>query len=159
MDDLSFDRLARVLGSAVTRRAGFGAAIAALLPAAAAGRGHGRRGKGNGKDRAPSRDPRPEGPCGDGSRKDNVCTKDSQCCTNLCNKKIGKKNLDGKGRCRCLRRGKKCKSTSNCCKHLTCSGGVCGGGGISVTGANGATVTGGSGVFGNNPDQCSGTTC
>jgi hypothetical protein len=66
-----------------------------------------------------------EGPCGDGSRKENLCDKGSDCCTGLC--KTGLKNKDGRGRCRCVRRGKACAEDKNCCNDMTCVAGVCGG--------------------------------
>ncbi|MFM9105227.1 MAG: hypothetical protein ACKOWF_00835 [Chloroflexota bacterium] len=147
MDQSSFDRIARLLGGAASRRAGLRAALGGLLGLGAVeaaetkggGKGkdgHGRNDRGRntngnrgdrGKDRV-----RPEGPCGDGSRKDNACTKDKQCCTGICNKKAGKKNLDGKGRCRCVKKNGKCKEDRNCCsrkgQEMTCTNGKCGGG-------------------------------
>ncbi|MGI9254511.1 MAG: hypothetical protein ACR2J8_12250, partial [Thermomicrobiales bacterium] len=113
MDHLSFDRLARVLGASSTRRAGLRALLAATLGAAASTPADARR---------DHHAPRPEGPCGDGSRKDNICTKNSQCCTGFCNTAI--KNADGKGRCRCVKKGKPCKKNTNCC-HGSCIAGVC----------------------------------
>ncbi|MFM9105367.1 MAG: hypothetical protein ACKOWF_01555 [Chloroflexota bacterium] len=136
MDQSSFDRITRLLGGATTRRAGVRAAVAGLLgfpstiaagmsgPAADAAGGAGRR---SGKDGgSPGRAPKPEGPCGNGSRKDNVCTKDKQCCTGLCHTKAGKHNTDGKGRCRCLRNGRPCTEDRNCCKQ-SCVSGRCNG--------------------------------
>jgi DNA-binding beta-propeller fold protein YncE len=136
MDHSSFDRIARLLGGATTRRAGLRAALAGALgialadPADAAknastgvgdggGASHGRT---RGRDRV-----KPEGPCGDGSRKENACTKHKQCCTGICNMKAGKKNLDGKGRCRCIKRGGRCSTDTNCCSGLPCTDLVCGG--------------------------------
>ncbi|MGI9254858.1 MAG: hypothetical protein ACR2J8_14025, partial [Thermomicrobiales bacterium] len=133
MDQSSFDRIARLLGGAASRRSGMKAALGAAFGLGAldaeakshAGkdkdRGHGN-GNGNGR-------PEPEGPCGNGSRKDNICTKDKDCCTGICNTDAGKKNAEGKGRCRCMKKGKPCKATKNCCNTLTCNGGVCGAGG------------------------------
>ncbi len=120
MDQASFDRIARTLGAAVTRRAGLGAALAAAvaLPVTST----------TASIASAARRPKPEGPCGNGSRKDNMCTKDSQCCTGVCKKGI--KNKDGKGRCRCVRRGKACKEDKNCCKG-SCVGGFCGGAAVS----------------------------
>jgi predicted outer membrane repeat protein len=135
MDQSSFDRIAKLLGGATTRRRGLtavlGAAIGLPLVADAdakrgtsAAREAGRNrdtGKGKGKGK-----PGAEGPCGDGSRKDNACTKDRQCCTGYCRK--GLRNKDGQGRCRCIRKGKACKPSQTCCKGA-CENGVCGGGG------------------------------
>jgi hypothetical protein len=141
MDQSSFDRIARLLGGAATRRSGLTAALGGMLglaslDAAAKSDSHGGRGKRSDRsDKNHKRDkgnghqkgkPGAEGPCGDGSRTDNACTKDSQCCTGICRK--GLKNKDGKGRCRCVRKGKACTEDRNCCKG-TCADGVCGGGG------------------------------
>lgn len=116
MDDAVFDRITAALGAAVSRRAGVLAAASAAL-AATSGR----------MDRAhASRRPRSQGPCGDGSRKDNICTEDSQCCTGICNRKTGETNLDRKGRCRCIRIGGACKADKNCCGGRKCVDKVCG---------------------------------
>ncbi|MGI9254322.1 MAG: hypothetical protein ACR2J8_11280, partial [Thermomicrobiales bacterium] len=66
MDQVVFDRIARALGGAVSRRSGLLAALAGLAGLAGAG------------GAAAKRKPVVEGPCGDRSRKDNICTKDSQ---------------------------------------------------------------------------------
>ncbi|MFM9106620.1 MAG: hypothetical protein ACKOWF_07970 [Chloroflexota bacterium] len=115
MDDTRFDDASRALGAAISRRSGV-AALAALLGAAAAERAGARR-------RKPAR---PEGPCGDGSRKDNVCTKDSQCCTGNCDKSLSLTNRDGKGRCRCVRWGEKCTPEQTCCGKNVCTDKRCG---------------------------------
>ncbi|MFM9107862.1 MAG: hypothetical protein ACKOWF_14310 [Chloroflexota bacterium] len=122
MDSKQFDRIARMLGLALTRRQGAGAAIAAALglgaaaeaKAEAGGHRHHRGNGGRGRDhrRDGDSDPETAGPCGDGKIGDNRCTKHSQCCTRRCNRKIG--------RCRCLPRGKKCKGDRNCCNDLQC---------------------------------------
>ncbi len=87
------------------------------------------KGKGKGSDRSPDELQKPgvgtEGPCGSGSRKDNICTKDSECCTSICDIQLGKKNKDKKGRCRCVRRGGACTADNNCCNSI-CISGVCG---------------------------------
>ena len=143
MDQASFDRLARLLGGTVSRRAGLGAVLAGILGSSAPeqtdARRDGRRadrgsGKGLGGGRA-----KPEGPCGSGSRKDNICTRDKDCCTGLCNTKTGKKNHDGKGRCRCVKKNGACKEDRNCCSRkgqtLSCMDGICtSGGGLIPTG-------------------------
>ncbi|MFM9105365.1 MAG: right-handed parallel beta-helix repeat-containing protein [Chloroflexota bacterium] len=125
MDQSSFDRIARVLGGAASRRAGLRAALGGLLGLSAAMPGmeadaKAAPGRDKRKDRKPAK---PEGPCGDRSRKDNLCTKDSQCCTGYC--KRGLKNIDGKGRCRCLKKNKACKPNQTCCGRLSCSNGRC----------------------------------
>ncbi|MFM9107159.1 MAG: hypothetical protein ACKOWF_10745 [Chloroflexota bacterium] len=133
MDQSSFDRIARLLGGAASRRAGLQAALGGLLGLGAleAAEAKGGKGKDPGKGRERKRRPAAEGPCGNGSRKDNACTKDKQCCTGICNKKAGKKNLDGKGRCRCVRKNGACKEDRNCCSRkgqkLACTNGKCGG--------------------------------
>jgi hypothetical protein len=126
MDHSSFDRLARLLGGATSRRDGLKAAIGATLGlgvlADASAKSHGpSRGKGG---------PAAEGPCKSTKRPDNICTKNSQCCTGLCNTKTGKKNKDGKGRCRCVSKGGTCTANRNCCsrgnQQMTCNNGICG---------------------------------
>lgn len=114
MDANRFDLLLRRFGDLSSRRSFLGALAALVAPAAADARS-GRRG------------PRLEGPCGTGSRADNICTKDSQCCTGVCDRKLGQKNKDRKGRCRCVRKGKRCKADKNCCREMSCSRGICGG--------------------------------
>ncbi|MGI9255207.1 MAG: hypothetical protein ACR2J8_15800, partial [Thermomicrobiales bacterium] len=120
MDQGSFDRLARLLGGATSRRSGLKAALGAAfgfgaIDSSAKGKGH------------PSEaNPGAEGPCGNGTRKDNICQKDSQCCTGICDLATGKKNKDKKGRCRCLANGRSCKQDKNCCKSSICFDGLCG---------------------------------
>ncbi len=118
MDQQSFDRIARLLGGAVTRRAGVRAVLGGLLGLAAVDTAEAKRGGGRKKGR-----PGVEGPCGDGSRKDNVCTKDKQCCTGYCKK--GMKNKDGKGRCRCAPKDYPCTKKTVCCKRFSCIDGIC----------------------------------
>ncbi|MGI9254043.1 MAG: hypothetical protein ACR2J8_09865, partial [Thermomicrobiales bacterium] len=107
MDHASFDRFARLLGRATSRRAGIGAALAALTSGAlateagAAKRTHGAHG---GKVK-------PAGPCGDGTVKDNRCRKNAECCTNIC--KTKNKGKDGSGRCRCQRKRRPCTEDRN----------------------------------------------
>jgi hypothetical protein len=140
MDQHSFDRIARLLGGALSRRAGLRALLGAAitLPAVAApdavdaaspgNRPHGERqatggskGKGDG-----ARKPGVAGPCGNGSRKDNICTRNQDCCTGLCNLKAGDRNRDRKGRCRCSRNGRPCTEDRNCC-NAACVNGRCNG--------------------------------
>jgi parallel beta-helix repeat protein len=129
MDEQRFDAALRSLGAATGRRQAIAGALGVLfggglLEAVAKGKG---KGTGAGRER-----PGTEGPCGNGSRKANICTKDKDCCTGLCNTKAGKKNKDGKGRCRCVQKGKACKTSKNCCNGMKCSKGVCSGGGGGV---------------------------
>jgi hypothetical protein len=123
MEQSSFDRIARLLGGAATRRTGLKAALGAalglgLLTPADTGAKQTGTGKNKGK-------PGKEGPCGNGSRKANICKKDKDCCTGLCNTKLGKKNRDGKGRCRCVSKGSTCTANRNCCNTLVCTDGAC----------------------------------
>jgi hypothetical protein len=112
MDARRFDILTRALGEGSSRRSVMGllGIIAAAPLAVAAGS---------------RRRPKPEGPCGDFSRKDNICAKNGDCCTNICNTDVGKTNKDGKGRCRCVRRGRACTEDRNCCsrrgQQMTCN--------------------------------------
>ncbi len=119
MDQQSFDRMARALGSAVSRRSGVRAALGAAFALAAARSDAATRAK----PRREARHPKPEGPCGDGTKQDNACTRDKQCCTGYCEKDVASK--DGKGRCRCIRRGSPCKPSQTCCGGTVCDGGVC----------------------------------
>ncbi|MFM9107389.1 MAG: hypothetical protein ACKOWF_11905 [Chloroflexota bacterium] len=140
MDRESFDRIARGLAGATSRRAGLRALIgglAALGLGAGAAAGNVRhagaapkRGGNPGKDsgsKRPAGKGRPviQGPCGNGKRKDNICTSDADCCTGICNLGLGKKNADKRGRCRCMKRNKPCTSDANCCNVLTCNKGRC----------------------------------
>ncbi len=90
------------------------------------------KGKGKDKPRGRNRDdfetptgPGIEGPCGNGRRKDNICMEDQQCCTGICDLQVRKKNVDKRGRCRCIRKGGECTEDRNCCNSL-CIGNVCG---------------------------------
>jgi hypothetical protein len=122
MDHQRFDGLARLMGRRAGRRAGLRAVIGAALGVAI----------GTATPGADAARPKPEGPCGNGSRKANVCRKNSDCCTGICNTKLGKKNRDRTGRCRCVQTGKTCTADRNCCNSLTCISGVCGRGGIAT---------------------------
>ncbi|MFM9105229.1 MAG: hypothetical protein ACKOWF_00845 [Chloroflexota bacterium] len=127
MEASSFDRIARLLAAPASRRSGLLAALAPFLAGALSGNATATATAGRARrDRrdAPEgrRSPRPEGPCGDGSRKDNACTTDKQCCTGFCNLALAKKNDDGKGRCRCIKSGNSCNSKSVCCKGACVKG-------------------------------------
>ncbi len=115
MDLGAFDTIAKLLGGAATRRAGITAAVSAAF-----GLG-GRAGEAAGPGTAQR--PKPEGPCGDRTRKDNACTKDSQCCTGYCKKGI--RNKDGTGRCRCAPKKHSCTDKTVCCKRFSCIDGIC----------------------------------
>lgn len=116
MDPQAFDRITAALGNAASRRAGIGAAIGAAAAAALGKAG-----------RARAAAPGAAGPCGKGRRK-NLCERDGDCCTGICEN--GLDNLDGKGRCRCRKRGQDCAEDRNCCsrggQNMVCLGGVCG---------------------------------
>jgi predicted outer membrane repeat protein len=114
VDHSSFDRIARLLGGAASRRTGF-KALGALLAFGAVDADARKRAR-----------PGKEGPCGNGKRKANSCKKNSDCCTGICNTKLGRKNRDGKGRCRCLQKGTACTVSKNCCNSMSCTSGVCG---------------------------------
>ncbi|MFM9108899.1 MAG: hypothetical protein ACKOWF_19610 [Chloroflexota bacterium] len=152
MDQTAFDRLARLLGGAATRRAGLRAALGALAGGGAGtlagtlaatlteaknkdnntdrdtsrkgrGRGRGHDGKDRGKD-GREKTPGAEGPCGDGSIDQNRCKKHKDCCTGYCQRKHKGKN--GESRCRCKQAGRPCTENRNCCNE-SCVDGFCGG--------------------------------
>jgi hypothetical protein len=109
MDPTRFDRCAKTLAAAGTRRGALGGLLAGtlsllgLVDAAAKKRRHATA----------------EGPCGNGSGKANACEKDKDCCTRFCKK----------GRCRCKKLGQGCKKNRNCCasagQPMTCQSGSC----------------------------------
>jgi hypothetical protein len=119
MDGQSFDRVARALGAGMTRRSGVLGLLGAALGGSVAAGNEANHGKDRGKGR-----PTVSAPCGKG-KKANVCTKDSDCCTNIC--KTNLKTKDGKGRCRCLSKGGRCTEDRNCCGGYTCVNRQCGG--------------------------------
>ncbi|MGI9253230.1 MAG: hypothetical protein ACR2J8_05755 [Thermomicrobiales bacterium] len=118
MDQRVFDRITAIAGTASSRRAGLAAALGLVF----------RRGALSGDAAAKTPGAHREGPCGDGSRADNRCQKNADCCTEICTH--GLENIDGDGRCRCRRRGQPCEKNLNCCsrggQQLVCLGGVCG---------------------------------
>ncbi|MFM9108365.1 MAG: hypothetical protein ACKOWF_16895, partial [Chloroflexota bacterium] len=125
MDQSSFDRLARLLGGATSRRAGLRALVLAAFsaPAAtAAAADPGARQRNRGEDDASParRDPSPSGPCGT-----NRCRRNKDCCTGICNTRRSDRNRDGSGRCRCIERGRTCAEDRNCCGSLGCHAGKC----------------------------------
>jgi hypothetical protein len=131
MDGPSFDRVARLLGAAASRRAGlraaFGAAFGASGLAAAeateARKDRDRRNRTAGNDdgkngrAGAAGDVTAQGPCKSTRRKDNICTIDGECCSKWCDKSKGQANNDQKGRCRCRRRNSECQIDINCCKR------------------------------------------
>jgi hypothetical protein len=159
MEEKRFDAALKALGQERTRRQGIGAAVGALVgmasvPALAREKkkGDGKQGDGKQGDGNPGGEggPKPgtsgkgrvgaQGPCGDGSVQANRCMKDSECCTNLCQRDL--QNKDKNGRCRCQRTGDACSSSSNCCNSGKCQGGIC------VSGSGGAGTTGPTGPIG-----------
>ena len=67
-----------------------------------------------------------EGPCGNGSVRDNRCRRNRHCCTGFCDRKKGRK---GHGRCRCRKLNQSCQEDRNCCatagQPITCVSGTC----------------------------------
>ncbi|MGI9254984.1 MAG: hypothetical protein ACR2J8_14675, partial [Thermomicrobiales bacterium] len=131
MGEQRFDAALRALGRGASRRNAIAGVLGALLGSsqlvsAAGGPRPDGSGRGAGKHR---KQPGTEGPCGDGSHKANVCTKDSQCCTGMCNLNPSKKNRDKTGRCRCVQKGSACKADRNCCAGMSCTKGTCASGG------------------------------
>lgn len=124
MDGNVFDGIAIAFSGASTRRDGVRALLAVALGAGSSGSAAAA------PARRRMRHPNAEGPCKTTKRPDNVCTRDSECCTNICNTKTGDRNKDRKGRCRCIRRGGPCTATRNCCsrggQQMTCNNGICG---------------------------------
>jgi hypothetical protein len=126
MDQSRFDELVRRMQEARSRREAIRNAAGAALGLGALGslaaEASGKKGKGG---QYGTGKPGAEGPCGSGKRKDNICTKNGDCCTGVCEKSVAKKNKDKKGRCRCIRTGFACKQDKNCCNSL-CVDGMCG---------------------------------
>ncbi len=119
MDHRNFDAISRALAAQASRRFGLKTTLGALLGIGIAGDAAANR---------PARErgtPAAEGPCGSGRRKNNTCTKNSDCCTGICDTSKGKTNKDGQGRCRCRKKGKPCTSDKNCCGGRACIDGSC----------------------------------
>ncbi len=121
MDDARFDGLARLLAKAGSRRNAVRAALglaAGAVTGLVATETSAKRRKGG---------PSAAGPCGSGKVKDNRCKRDSQCCTNICERNL--KNKDKKGRCRCRNWGEACTEDRNCCvrrgQQMVCLDGIC----------------------------------
>ena len=128
MDERQFDRLSALLGAATSRRAGLTSILTALTGlGASVTLPDGSTLPGNAAHaRTRKQRPSPAGPCGDRSRRANTCRKDNDCCTGVCDTSVGKTNLDGKGRCRCMRKGGACSATRNCCgSSMKCINGAC----------------------------------
>ncbi len=111
MDGQSFDRIARLLGGAASRRAGIKAAVVAAVGLAT---------RGVLPEQPVAAKPNQDGPCDDRSGKMNRCKVDGDCCTRYC--KTGKSGKTG--RCRCIHRGKPCRPEQKCCNG-TCTNGIC----------------------------------
>ncbi len=111
------DRLARWIGSG-NRRQVIGGALAGITAALS--------GSAVSDTVAMTPDIGAEGPCGNGSIKDNRCKRNRQCCTGFCRKKKGKKPY---GRCRCRKLNQGCTQDRNCCatagQPMTCVSGTC----------------------------------
>lgn len=151
MDGHQFDRLAQGVATGLTRRRTLGGLVASAVVLLSGQGQDGSAAKKRGKPVTA------EGPCGNGSVKDNRCKHHSQCCTGVCDKAKGKKPY---GRCRCKTVGQSCQEDRNCCttagQPMTCQDKVC------VTtdptppppscGGNGATCT----VY---ADCCEGFSC
>ncbi|MGI9253225.1 MAG: hypothetical protein ACR2J8_05730, partial [Thermomicrobiales bacterium] len=104
MDHQSFDRLARLLGDATSRRAGIRAALATLLSTGVASRADAARSTDGGY-----------GPCNKGNKKGNICGSNKDCCTNYC----------VKGWCKAKDAGFSCNSNRECAENLQCLNGIC----------------------------------
>ncbi len=113
MDGSTFDRIARLLGVAASRRHGIAAALGALA-------GAGAIASAGAQPPMPEGGPWPAGPCGP-TGKENRCAKDKQCCTGYC--RTGKKGKTG--RCRCAPKNYPCNGKTVCCKQAACLNGVC----------------------------------
>ncbi|MFM9107089.1 MAG: hypothetical protein ACKOWF_10385 [Chloroflexota bacterium] len=124
MDQSSFDRIARLLGGAATRRQGLAAALASIVGAGlAAPAADVLAGNGDAEGR-----PDDEAKCLKGKKgKRKRCRKHTDCCTGYC-KKI-RKRKNGKvrkmRRCRCAPAGFVCGAKTRCCGGMTCATGVC----------------------------------
>ncbi|MFM9108857.1 MAG: hypothetical protein ACKOWF_19400, partial [Chloroflexota bacterium] len=124
MDSAAFDRIARLLGAAASRRSGLKAALGASLGLAlapddgSADRGKRRHGNHRAHETGGRRrgQPNAEGPC-----KENRCKRNGDCCTGFCLIAKGEK----KGKCRCISVGQPCKKKQTCCGTLACKQGVC----------------------------------
>lgn len=128
MDERQFDRLSARLGAATSRRAGLTSIMTALTGlGASVTLPDGSTLAGNAAHtRMRKHRPSPAGPCGDRGRKANACRKNDDCCTGVCDTSVGKTNLDGKGRCRCMRKGGACSANRNCCgSSMKCINGAC----------------------------------
>jgi hypothetical protein len=75
----------------------------------------------------------------------NRCTKNSDCCTDICERDLT--NKDKLGRCRCKRVNDSCVSNANCCAGSSCKQGVCRNNGT-PSGPSGAGGTGPTGPVG-----------
>ncbi len=117
MDGRRFDAIIRAVHGGTNRRQAIVAALGVAL------------GGGVGVSLARGSRPGGEGPCVSTKRPDNICTRDAECCTNVCNLATGTRNRDGKGRCRCIGPREACREDRNCCQRgwrpFACIGGFC----------------------------------
>lgn len=116
MDNERFDRLARLICSGSRRQvmsAGLvgAATLVGLAPAPGA--------------RAKRKAVQAEGPCGDGSARQNRCKRHNQCCTGFCRRRKHRR----RGRCRCRKLNQPCRDNQSCCtrngRPMSCVGGTC----------------------------------
>ncbi|MGI9252706.1 MAG: hypothetical protein ACR2J8_03095, partial [Thermomicrobiales bacterium] len=114
MDHRSFDRMVRLLGGTTSRRTALRSVFAAALGGGAVSGAEAKSAQSGRHDR-----PDAQGVCGKG--KANRCRKNSDCCTNFCDKPKGRP-----GRCRCIRENQPCTKKQTCCKGLACTDGTCG---------------------------------
>jgi DNA-binding beta-propeller fold protein YncE len=108
MDEQRFDAALRALNTGTTRRSGLAAALGVLIGGATGAASAGAA-SGDG--------PTTQGPCGNGSARDNRCSKDGQCCTKYC----------ADGECRCKPNWMRCGKNAECCSGA-CLDGRCDGG-------------------------------
>lgn len=116
MDSVRFDRLARWISTGNRRQVvSTGLAGAAVLVGLVSAP----------DTRAKRKKVRVEGPCGNGSAKQNRCKRNGQCCTGYCRRKKHQKH----GRCRCRKLNQTCRDDQSCCKSagqpVSCVGGTC----------------------------------
>jgi hypothetical protein len=118
MDQQRFDAAIRALNTGTTRRSGIAAALGMLLGGvgiAASDAKQKNRKDGAGSQGKTKDKPEAEGPCGDGTWRDNRCKKHSECCTGYCKD----------GSCRGVELGGKCSKTRKCRGDAVCTKGKC----------------------------------
>jgi YVTN family beta-propeller protein len=139
MDYRRFDAALRALDAAVSRRRGLAGALSLAIAAAVAAppaRDAAVDAASRSRKEPAGRRPDLEGPCGDGSVKANACRRNDECCTGRCDRRAARLDPEGRGRCRCVRRGRACADDGHCCGSTRCINGACGGRrGVVKTGA------------------------